>query len=156
MGSEADGGEDADIAAAATEIAVEGVGDLSVGGLGGGFEQDDRAKDHTGDAVAALHGFGIEEGLLDAMEPAVLCEAFNGCDLFAFGKTGGSEAGSNGLAVEENSAGAALAFATTVLGAGEVEVFAEDLEEGPIWRRIERVGLAVDACRHDRECIVRG
>ncbi len=156
MSSKTDGVEDADVAAAAAEVSIEGIGDLSVRGLGGGFEQDDRAKNHTGDTVTALHGFGIEEGLLDTVKATVAGEAFDGGDLFAFGKTGWSEAGGDGLAVKENSAGAALAFATAVLGAGEVEVFAENLEEGPIWSRIERVGLAVDACRHDREFIVRG
>ena len=156
MGSKADGSEDADVATAATEIAVEGIGDLGVGGLGCGFEQDDRSEDHAGYTVTALHGFGIKEGLLDAVKAAVAGEAFDGGDLLAFGETGGSKAGSNGLAVEEDSAGATLAFATAVLGAGEVEVFAEDFKEGPVWSRIEGMGLAVDACRHDRECIAWG
>lgn len=148
MDGAADGVEDADIAAAAAEIAVEGVDDLGVGGLGRGFEEGNGAEDHAGDAVAALHGFSVEEGLLNAVEAVAGGEAFDGGDGLAFGEAGGGEAGGDGLAVQEHSAGAALAFAAAVLGSGEAEVFAEDIEEGTVGGGGELVGLAVDGDRH--------
>lgn len=156
MCGEADGYEDADVAAAAAEVAVESFSDLSIGGLGRAFEQDNRAEDHSRDTVAALHGLGFEEGLLDAMEPAVAGKAFDGSDLLTFGEAGRGKAGGDWFAVEEDGTGATLAFAAAVFGADEVEVFTEDFEEWPVLGGVEGVGLAVDGSRHDRECIARG
>lgn len=116
--------------------------------MGRGVKKGDGAEDHAGDAVAALHGFGIKEGLLNAMEAVASGEAFDGGDELAFGEAGGSEAGGDGFAVEEDGAGAALAFAAAVLGAGEAEVFAEDVEEGAVGGGGEVMGLAVDGDRH--------
>jgi hypothetical protein len=148
LGGETDGGENADVAAAAAEVAVEGVDDLGVGGVGRGFKKCDGTEDHAGDAVAALHGFGIEEGLLNAMQAFASGEAFDGGDGFACGEAGGGEAGGDGLAVEEDSAGAALPFAAAVLGSGEAEIFAEDVEEGSVGVGGKLMGLAVDGDRH--------
>ena len=47
----------------------------------------------------------------------------------AFGLEDGDEAGVDEFAVDEDGAGAAFAFAAAFFGAGEVEVFAEDVEE---------------------------
>ena len=56
-------------------------------------------------------------------------EAFDGGDVCAFGLQDGDEAGVDQFAVHEDGAGAALAFAAAFFGSGEVEVFAEDVEE---------------------------
>ena len=56
-------------------------------------------------------------------------EAFDGGDVGAFGLEDGDEAGVDEVSVDEDGAGSAFAFAAAFFGAGEVEVFAEDVEE---------------------------
>jgi hypothetical protein len=102
------------------------------------LEQTDGAQDHSRRAPAALHGVGLNEGLLHGMQAAVRREAFDGDDALAGDGADLGEAGAGGDAIDENRACGALAFAAPVLGAGEVEVVAEDAEERP-------VGVGVDA-----------
>ena len=71
-----------------------------------------------------------EEALLDGVELLPWCgDAFDGGDGGAFGLQDGDEAGVDQLAVHQDGAGAALAFAAAFLGAGEVEVLAQDVEQ---------------------------
>ena len=86
-------------------------------------------EDHAGGADAALGSAVFEEALLDGVEFFVDGDAFDGGDVCAFGLQGGDEAGVDEFAVHEDGAGAALAFAAAFFCAGEVEVFAEDVEE---------------------------
>jgi hypothetical protein len=44
----------------------------------------------------------------------------------------GRPTGENAAAIDQDGAGAALALAAAVLGAGELEVFAEDVQEGAV------------------------
>jgi hypothetical protein len=67
----------------------------------------------------------IEEGLLHRVKLAVLFEAFNGDDGFSRGVSDGELAGAPRRAVQQNRAGAALAFAATVFGSSEAEFFAK-------------------------------
>ena len=50
----------------------------------------------------------------------------------ALGARGGRPAGEDALAVDQHRAGAALALAAAVLGAGQLQVFAQDVEQRPI------------------------
>ena len=76
-------------------------------------------EDHAGSADAALGAAFFEETLLDGMEFFVSRQAFDGGDLRAFGLQGGDEAGVDEVAVDEDGAGSAVAFAAAFLGAGE-------------------------------------
>ena len=86
-------------------------------------------EDHAGCADAALCSALFEEALLDGVEFFVDGEAFDGGDLGAFGLQDGDEAGVDEVAVHQDGAGSALAFAAALFGSGEVQVFAEDVEE---------------------------
>jgi hypothetical protein len=86
-------------------------------------------EDHAWGADSALCPAVFEEALLDGVEFFVDGYAFDGGDLCAFGLECGDEAGVDEVAIEEDGAGSALAFATSFLGSGEVKVFAEDVEE---------------------------
>ncbi len=86
--------------------------------------------------------------MLDAVEAVASCEAFDGGDGLAVGEAGGREAGGDGLAVEEHRAGAALAFATAILGSSEAEILAEDIEKRAVGGGGELVGFAVNSDRH--------
>ena len=44
-------------------------------------QEADARHDHAAGAIAALHGAGLEEGLLERVQLAVLLEALDGGDL---------------------------------------------------------------------------
>jgi len=67
-------------------------------------------------------------------------EAFDGGDLGAFRLQDGDEAGVDELSVHDDGTGAALAFATALLCAGEAKVLAEDVEQALHGRGGEAVG----------------
>ena len=67
--------------------------------------------------------------MLDGAEVAGLAEAFDGGDFGAGGGYGEGEAGVDAAAVEQDSAGAALAVIAALFAAGEVEVFAEEVKQ---------------------------
>src|SRR6266498_4041232 len=54
------------------------------------------------------------------------------------------QAGADRLAVEQHGAGAAHALAASVLGAGEREAVAQEVEHGPVGRRLAPAGPAVE------------
>src|ERR1700722_11956667 len=86
-------------------------------------------KDHAGGADAALGTAFREEALLDGVQLFADGQAFDGGDPRAFGLQDGDEAGVDEVAVHQDGAGAALAFAAALLCSSEMEVFAEDVEE---------------------------
>ncbi len=86
-------------------------------------------EDHAGSADAALGSAFFEEALLDWMKFFVDGEAFDGGDLGAFGLQDWDEAGVDEIAVHQDCAGSAFAFAAAFFGSGEVQIFAEDVEE---------------------------
>jgi hypothetical protein len=76
-----------------------------------------------------LHGPLIEECLLDWMQAIALSEAFNGRDLLLGNVADTSDAGSTGLAIDQNGAGSALAFTATVLASCQVKMVAQHEEQ---------------------------
>ena len=85
--------------------------------------------DHAGRTVAALHRAHFEESFLQRMQLAVHFQAFDGGDLSAGGGTYFHAAGMGGQSIYQDRAGAALTFAATVLGSGQIEVIAQDAEQ---------------------------
>jgi hypothetical protein len=79
------------------------------------------------------------------MELVLPREAFDRGDLRVYDLVEGGEARACGLAVHEDGARAAGAFAAAVLAAGETELVAQHGEQRPLGLRGHRVGLAVDA-----------
>src|ERR1039457_5964119 len=132
LGRLLDGRDDAEVSAAAADVAVHVAHDVFAAGVRGFLQQRHAGDDHAGSAIAALHGALLEEGVLQRV-----VDAFDGRDLFAGGGAHGEFTRADGLAIEQHGAGAALAFAASVLGAGKVEVVAEDGEQGD-------VGVGVD------------
>ncbi len=124
------GFEDLEVAGAAAEIAGESFADLIACGMRILVEQGFCGDKDGGRAVTALRGAEIGEGLLQGMQLAVGAEAFYGQDFFSLAFEGEEQAGENWFAIEEDGAGAALSEFAAVFGAGVVEVFAEDFEQG--------------------------
>ena len=114
--------------------------------VGSGFlrKSADAGHDHAAGAVAALHGAGVEEGLLERVQLAVLLEALDGGDLAGGDRAELGDARARRRAVDQHRAGAATALAAAVLGAGQAEVVAEHAEQRPIAIGVDADRLAVD------------
>src|SRR5260370_36863375 len=117
-----DGGDDAVIGAAAADVAVHRADDFVLGGIALFLEEGEGGHDHAGGAVGALHGTGVEEGLLERVEAALLFEALDGSDFAPPDSADGGATGTGREAIEQDGESAALAFAAAVFGAGEAEV----------------------------------
>ena len=112
------------------------------------FEQGDGGADLARGAVAALEAVVLEEGGLDGVEVVAVREAFDGGDFGSVGRDGEGEAGVDAAAVDEDSAGSALAVVAALLAAGECEVFAQSVEKRGAGVEREGVGYAVDLESH--------
>jgi hypothetical protein len=108
------------------------------------FKQSDDAHDHSGGAVTTLESAFGEECFLDWMQFVALGKALDGDNGFFVGVRDWGKAGSDALTIEENGAGAALAFAAPIFSAGELEVLAKDVEERAFRISGDGVGTAVD------------
>jgi hypothetical protein len=78
------------------------------------------------------------------MESAVLLESFDGRDSFTPDIGGACLTGTNRLAVNQDSAGSALALAASVLGSCELEVVPKDAQQGPFRVDVDGMRYSVD------------
>ncbi len=100
------------------------------------FEQRGGGDQEAGGAVTALGGAQLGEGDLERVQVWSLAKPLDGHDRgrrLDLDRQG--EAAQHWQAVDEHGAGAALAELAAVLRAGEVEVFAQDLEQGLVHRQ---------------------
>src|ERR1700675_3207298 len=138
------GGDDSGMSAAAADVSLQGLHDFRFAGIRIFLEQCDAADDYSGSAIGTTGRGLIEKSLLHGMELAVLFEAFNGEDGFYFGIANRKLAGAAWRAVEQNGAGAALAFAATVFGSGEAKLFAQGKKQSCFGVRFENAAFSVD------------
>ena len=96
------------------------------------------------DAIAALRGAEIGEGVLQWMRVAVLHHAFNGDDFGIHRLNAEHQTGEYRLAVDKHRAGAAFAELASVLCSGESHVFAQNFQQGLVKFRRYFVALAID------------
>jgi hypothetical protein len=87
---------------------------------------------------------------LEEMESAVLIDAFDGPDGTPPDVADEGLARAGGFTIDEDRAGTALAFPTAVLGAGEVEVLAQDAQQAPLGISVDRVPRSVHDELFDR------
>ena len=95
-----------------------------------------RSEDHSRRAIPALKCFRFQKRLLHGIEVLASAESFNGGDLLSCRGAGGSDATAHRIAVQQDGAGAALAFPATVLGAGQFQPVAENVQERFVRGRI--------------------
>ena len=121
---------DAGIGAAAAEVAAHAFADAIgiVAGLAF-VDEADRAHDLARRAEAALEAVMGDEGGLHRMEQVALGETFDGDDLSAVEAGGERQARIDAPAVDQHRAGAALAAVAALLGAGEIEPLAQQVEQ---------------------------
>ncbi|GGE49046.1 hypothetical protein GCM10007276_27720 [Agaricicola taiwanensis] len=81
------------------------------------------------------------------MQAVILGKALDGGDLGTIAHHREDEAGVDAPPVDQHGAGTALAMIAALLGAGEVEMIPQEIEEGGPGRDMEFEAIAVD--RHD-------
>ena len=89
-----------------------------------------RRHHHAGDAVAALAGAGLVEGALHCGEPALAAPSPSTVSIVRpLRLRNRHEAALHQLAVDEDRAGAAFAGTAALLGPGEVQLVAQEVEQ---------------------------
>ena len=141
----ADRGHDVLVAGTAADVALDRVADLVVGRVAVAGEQVGRGHDHARRAEAALQAVLLPEGGLERVELVRAGgHALDGGDGGAVGLDGEHRARLHGAAVDVDGAGAALAGVAADVGAGQVEVLADGLDEQPSRLDVELPLRSVD------------
>src|SRR3974390_529009 len=117
--------------AAAAEIAGKRRAYLLLGEMRGAVEERLCRHDHAAYAVAALRGLLLHEGALQRMRRRDGAEALDGRYLARAERPDRGDAGAHGTAVNQHRAGAALCKPAAELGAVELEIVAQHIEQ---WR----------------------
>src|SRR5579859_338858 len=136
--------DDLVVAGAAAEIAHHPVFDLVLAGVRVAVQQRFRRHDLARRADAALEAAVIDEGLLQRMQLLALGHALDRGDPRAVHLHGQRDAGGDEAAVEQHGAGATDADAARLLGAGEAEVVAQQIDQRAPRRHARLARLAVD------------
>jgi hypothetical protein len=92
-------------------------------------QHDHRRADLAGRAVAALKRVVRDEGRLHRVEVVGPAEPLDRRDRVALVHGGETQAGVNAHAVHQHRAGAAMAVVAALLGAGEMQVLAQSVEQ---------------------------
>src|SRR5688572_28837442 len=129
---------------ASTEIAAQRFLDLFAGRRGVRVEERARREEKTGRAITALCRAELGECVLERVERSAPRHSLDGLDAPVRVGDGQRETGQDRGAVDEHGARAALAQLAAVLGAREVELFAEDLEQRFLWCKGDLHALPVD------------
>ena len=134
------------VAGAAAEVARDRLPNLLIRGIGIFFQEGFEGHHEAGGAEAALQGVGLVEGFLDGMQMiGVGGQALDGEDVVAVGLHREEQAGADGLAVEKDGAGAADAMLAAHVGAGQVQVVADEVAEQQAGLHLALIIDAVDA-----------
>ena len=91
-----------------------------------------------------MHRVSVDERFLDRMQFAVLFQSLDGLDFLLPNRTNGPAARPYRHAIQQYRTRAAFAFAAAVLGAGQLQVIAQDAQQRPLGIGIGREGLAID------------
>src|SRR3979411_1142998 len=129
--------DNARISSAAADVTFECTANFGLARVRSLLQESNAGEDHSGSAIAALHGVGLDERFLQRMEAAVLCQSLDGGDIFSCNLGDGRDAGAHRRAVDEHGAGSAMAFATAILAAGEFQLVAEDPEQEAVGVELE-------------------
>jgi len=120
------------VTGAAAEVAFQGMANIRLGRVGVAVEQIHGGHHHTGGAEPALESVFFFKAFLNGMEITILGEPLYG-DYFAAIDLGGQHgAGFGGLSVDQDVAGTAAAGVAADVGAGQLQVLAQEVDEqGP-------------------------
>src|SRR5262245_29874670 len=138
------GSDDAIVRAAAAEIAVEALAHLLLARPRIGIEQCLRAHDHAVGAVAALRRLLADEGALERVRFVDRAQPLDGGDTGIAERPDLGDAGADWPPVGQHRAGAALGKAAAELGAVELEIVAQNIEQRRVRLGRHRPAHAVD------------
>ena len=142
------------VAGAAADIAFQFVPDSCLVELAAVSMDDiNRRHDHARRAVAALQTVIVAERGLHRVQLVPLCDAFDGGDVGAVGLSDEHRAGFDRPAVDVHDTGAALAGVAADMGAGQIQMVAQQMDEEGSILDIGLDRLAVYRqfdCRHAR------
>ena len=124
---------------------------LVAGWLGLTVEQRLGRHEHAWRAVAALRRAKLGKGVLQRVRRGAAGQAFDGQDRGGrLVLDGQDQARKQRFAIDQDRAGATFAQLAAVFGAGQVEVFAQDFEQGLVDRDEDVEVLAVDVQRQGK------
>jgi len=142
-----DGLENLLIAGAPAEIPREGFADLIAGRVRVLVEERLGRDEIAGRTVAALRGAEIGERFLQRVKPAVDGQSLDGRHAAPAAFDAEHEAGQDRPIVEQDRAGATFAQLAPVLGAAEVQILTQHLQQRLVRREGHLGGLVVDGQR---------
>src|SRR5262249_32248741 len=128
VGGAQHGADDAVVGAAAAQVGGEALAHLGIGRMRVAVEQRFCTHQHAVDAVAALGGLLVDEGLLQRMRLLHAAEPLDGGDLGRAELADRRHAGAHRRSVDQDGAGAALRQAAAEFCAVESEVVAQHIE----------------------------
>ena len=129
LGSPADRPQDPRIGAAPADLAGQLGRDPGLAGMGHDGQQRGRGHQPAWRAVTALHRAGLQPGLLNRVQDAVLGQPLDGGDPFPGDLRHRRYAGRHGPAPDQDGAGAAGALAAAELRAGAAHLVPEHVEQ---------------------------
>jgi 2,4-dienoyl-CoA reductase [(3E)-enoyl-CoA-producing], peroxisomal len=139
---------DFDVAGTTAEIAGQRFLDLITRRLWFLIHQFLCRQEKAGRAIAALRRAEIGEGILQRMKRPARGHAFDRCDLTVFGIQTQKQTRQNRTPVDQDGARAALSQLTSVLGARQRKVFAQDFKQRLV-RRKGHFGHFTVECERD-------
>jgi hypothetical protein len=148
---------EADVLAAAAEIAGNAVTDFLFGRIGVFHQQPGGSKDHARRAIAALQAMHCPEAFLHGGQgPVGPGDPFDGGDAGAVGLNRETHAALDRHVVHVDGAGAAMAGVATDMRPGEIQLFAQKMDEQGARLDVGLDRLAVDGegdvmLRHARD-----
>jgi hypothetical protein len=107
-----------------------------------------------------LHRALIEECLLYGMQAVALGETFYRRNFLLANVTHVGNAGSPRLAIDQDGAGATLAFAASIFTSGQIQMISQHHQKTSICIRIDGVGMSINielssCCHPETSCAVR-
>src|SRR5439155_11656803 len=146
-GGRLDRPDDVHVARAAADVPLDRPADVRFRRLRRVGEEVRRAEQHPRRAVAALEAVLVRERSLERRQLPVRGEAFDGDDLRPVGLDGEEHAALHRASVHQDRAGAAVAGVAADVGAGQVEVVANEVDEQLARLDLALIALAVDSDR---------
>src|SRR5512147_385658 len=125
-----DGGDDVLVTGAAAVVPFDGVADLFVGGVSRVMlEEVDRRQDHPGSAETTLKPMLFPERILHRVQGVAPGQSLDRGDLAPLGLHGQHGTALHRAAVDQDGTGAALRGIAADMGAGEIEVVPERVDQ---------------------------
>jgi hypothetical protein len=117
----------------AAQIPGYGLADLLLGGIRILLQKGHQGQQNAWRAEATLSGMALAERFLDGMQIFRCAQPLDGRDLVAIGLHGEHQAGTDRLAVEQDSAGTTYPVLATDMRTSQAQVVAQEIAEQQSW-----------------------